>query len=1177
MLELYTAGGLRTLAHRLGEVLAHPLPDPMAQELVTVPSAGVRTWLSLELARRLGTGRPTTAVDGLPHDGVSANISFPFPGVLRRRVLDAWSTDLAGDSGALIEDPWSIERLVWRILDATDPASPAPTPGFAVPRLLVDAPAGASRYAAARQVADLFDGYHVHRAAMVMSWSKGLLLDELGEELPARHRWQPELWRLVRSRLDTPSPPERMDVMLERLRTGEAVVDLPSRVCLFGMSMMPGGSGFLELAEAIAVERDVHLFVVEPSTPLWGRRLAARSSSSPKPPPAARRPRRTRADLDSLDAYEHPLLRSWGRLHHETVEMLVDLAEAGTLRFTQLDEAHAGAPESILGRLQAGIRSDLPPDPAFVPSVAPGGQHAIELHACHGPGRQVEVLRDAILRLLVDHPHLHEDDILVVCPALERFAPLIEAVFGEPAATGSSISDEDGAALRYRLADLSLGDSVPLIGAFRSLIELVGGRFDAPSVLDFLALDPVRRRFGLDDDALGVITRLVTDVHIRFGLDSESRAGPGVPPGIDANSWQSGVDRLLVGAVVPIDPTAPLTESVGGVVPYGVEGSDIRVVGVLADILYRLSELAEAATSSRPVGDWMELVSRAAIDFLEPSPEQSWQQDRLLRSLGQVVDSATLHDVVSGTMLTFVDLRRLLADRLDDPEHGRPAYLRGGITICSLAPMRWVPHKVIVMLGMDAPALSSGAGVGDDLLALTPCVGDPDRRGELRQSLLETVLSAGEHLVVIRDGHDVRTNQEIPMAVPVAELFDSVVAMVHPEQRERFVEGFEVHHPRQPFDESYFANPDPPSVLDSQVGAPPRSFDAGAARAAQARRCRAIARSELLDRALDPVDLSEVALVDLHRFLKHPIRYFLERRLELRLPRDQDAPSGTFPTAVAGLDAWRLGSELLELRMELHLTHLDRSGSGLEDALLALTDAWKESASRTGAVPPGLLGAGSLDDISEQVALMCDQALSRGVGSAKECGSVPVAVDATCGSQVVGEVELRLVPAALGPGPARVSFTRRSAEVELSTLLDLAVLTLADPGPEWHAVLATRAGEGKNVCASTYRLDGRDPLGVAQRFLDLVVDLHRRSLSEPLPLFKGLSEALHRKPGELPEWPRRHSDAAEMLAYGHLRASELCEMSIRSDDPPGEAADRARRYADHLYGALASSLVEVEQ
>ena len=101
-----------------------------------------------------------------------------------------------------------------------------------------------------------------------------------------------------------------------------------------------------------------------------------------------------------------------------------------------------------------------------------------------------------------------------------------------------------------------------------------------------------------------------------------------------------------------------------------------------------------------------------------------------------------------------------------------------------MTPLRWVPFRIVCVLGLDQEFMSSPAADAADLVAESPQLGDPDPRAESRQSLLEIVLAAREHLIVVRDGHDVRSSHELPRVVPAAELFDAVVALAAPDQRD---------------------------------------------------------------------------------------------------------------------------------------------------------------------------------------------------------------------------------------------------------------------------------------------------------------------------------------------------------------------------------------------------------
>ena len=196
------------------------------------------------------------------------------------------------------------------------------------------------------------------------------------------------------------------------------------------------------------------------------------------------------------------------------------------------------------------------------------------------------------------------------------------------------------------------------------------------------------------------------------------------------------------------------------------------------------------SVNTRTDAEARELARSLPLEAIDVSDPALFRDDTVGHYFERLRDECPVHRGHSErfgdfwSVTRFDDIRRVVDDRLGAVQ-GRPSFMRGGVTISSLTPLRWVPHRVIVMLGMDAEVLTSGTTDGDDLAAAEPLVGDRDRRGELRQSMLETVLSAGDHLVLIRNGHDVRTNQPVPMPVAVAELRDAVLARMSQAQRER--------------------------------------------------------------------------------------------------------------------------------------------------------------------------------------------------------------------------------------------------------------------------------------------------------------------------------------------------------------------------------------------------------
>src|SRR4051794_29868045 len=512
-------------------------------------------------------------------DGICANVEFPFP----RRLTGA---AVAAASGIEPDaDPWLPERLVWPLLEVVDEALGEPWLATLAAHV---AEHRARRLAAVRHLAELFDRYALHRPELVRGWAEG-----------ADEHWQAQLWRRLRPRIDAPDPATRLEAAVARLRAEPHLVDLPERLSLFGLTRLPAGQ--LHVLRALAVHRDVHLFLLHPSPTLW-ERIAP-------PEPVVRRATDPTANLA-----RNRLLASWGQDARELQLVIGDVHS--------IEHPVEAATGTLLARLQAAIRADAP----LEPGAADG---SIQVHACHGRARQVEVIRDAVLHELANDPSLEPRDVIVMCPDIETFAPLIQATFGG----GEISSDEDDELdelpagerppdLRVRLADRSLRQTNPVLGVVARLLELVGQRVTASQVLELAEREPVRRSFRLDDDDVSRLHEWVRTSGIRWGLDAEHRA-PFKLAELANGTWRFGLDRLLVG-VTMTDSGQGLFE---GVLPLDdVDSGAIELAGKLAELVDRLAGGIDALGETQTVPEWTAALANAA-DALTAAPGlDAWQR-----------------------------------------------------------------------------------------------------------------------------------------------------------------------------------------------------------------------------------------------------------------------------------------------------------------------------------------------------------------------------------------------------------------------------------------------------------------------------------------------------------------------------------------------------------------------
>jgi exodeoxyribonuclease V gamma subunit len=1077
MLYLHRAERADRLVEALGEVLAEPLDDPFTPETVAVPTRGVERWLTQRLSTVLGTG-----VDR--EDGVCANVDFPFPG---RLVGGALAVACGVDCD---RDPWVPERSVWPLLEVVGERRHEPWLAVLAAHLGGDDgrsdagesdpahgggdPGGGRRFSAVRHLADLYDRYGVHRPAMLRAWAAGADADHEGTPLPADAAWQAGLWRCLRERLGTPSLPERLPGACERLRGEPGLLDLPARLSLFGLTRLP--ASYLDVLRAIAAARDVHLFLLHPSPALWARlgHVAAGLDRLP----------RRREDPTATTA-ANPLLATWGR---DAREMQLVLTAGGGGHV----ERHwplARPPGTLLERLQADVRADRPPA-----GEPPGGgdgravldpdDGSVRVHACHGRARQVEVLRDAILHLLADDPTLEPRDVIVMCPDIDAFAPLIRATFGaggEPAdvdgddrGAGTERADGGLPGLRVRLADRSIRQTNPVLAVVSELLSLAAGRLTASQVLDLASRDPVRRRFHLDDDDLVRIDEWIAAAGIRWGLDAAHRA----PFKLDAlaeNTWRAGLDRILLGVAMSEQELRLL----GGVLPLDdVDSGDIDLAGRLAELVDRLGVAVSALAGPQPIEAWAEAVAESADALTATTEGDAWQRAQLRRLLDEVVAEATVEGAGSRAPLALAEVRALLADRL----RGRPTranFRTGHLTMCTLVPMRSVPHRVVCLLGLDDGVFPRRtAPDGDDLVLRDPLVGDRDPRSEDRQLLLDALLAATDRLVVTYTGRDERTNAVRPPAVPVGELLDVIDRTVRTGDahadgtpvpaRERVV----VHHPLQPFDPRNFV----PGAL---VGQQPWSFDAVALEGARASTGVRGAPRGFLDHPLPPAASTLVELDDLVRFVAHPVRAFLRQRLGIAVRAGADDPADSLPIELDALAAWDLGQRLLDARL---------SGA---DAV-----ACQAAEVARGGLPPGGLGAPIIARIGPLVDRIVGQATALvGAGTPEP---VEVSVELAGGQQLVGTVA-----DVVGDRLRTVTYSMVAAKHRLSAWVRLLALSAAHPGRAFDAVTVGR-GEGDRVAVAHIPALAAD---AALAELELLVDLYQRGMREPLPLYCKTSAA----------------------------------------------------------------------
>lgn len=984
-LFVHRAAHTAALAAGLAEALASPLADPFASEIVSVPTPGVERWLSQTLATTLGaTGAG---------DGVSAGIDFVnLDRLVRRTVLEVLGIDPA-------VDPWHPDRGILGVLRVLTGALDEPWAASLQAQLDPQSPV-ARRYATAARVFRLFLAYAAQRPDLLRGWTAGKDFDATGAPLTDSSRWQAELWRMLRSDLAGPDPVERLDRAVESLRSDPTNSGLPGRLSVFGATRLaPDHSAVLS---ALAAHRAVHLWLPHPSPALWDHVRAQVPGAEPGP---------RRLDPTTV-LPRHRLNRRLGR---EARELQVCLGSV-----THVDQPPPTSPEPpthLLARLQGAIRDDLghpqpvPLDPA---------DDSIRFHACHGPDRQVEVLREVILGLLADHPDLEPRDVIVMCPDIERFAPLMSAIFG----LGNLPESEThpGQALQVRLADRSLRELNPLLRTLQELLDLGDSRAGMSQILDLCADPPIARCFGFRDKDLERLRDLVPRAGVRWGLDQAHRARFAMGSYVQ-NTWRAGLERMLLGVAMD-DHDHRVQGTVLGLAE--VESSDVDLIGRLVELVSRLRAIAESFARPQPLAQWVAACRRALDLVTAVGVSEAWQRTHAWTELSRL-DEAGVDTPDDEVLLTPGDVRAVLAEAFA----GRPSranFRTGSLTLCTMTPMRSVPHRAVILLGLDDGAFPRrGRHDGDDLLAADPWIGDRDPRSEDRQILLDALLAAKDHLVVIHSGASPQTGERRPPAVPLAEVRAAVSELCSEDPWAQL----ETRHPLQPFAPANFY----PTHF---------SFDPIACRAARAlvagpdeplRHPRGLI--QLSGLTIPPEltgDRISVDLADLLNFFDHPAKHLLRRRAQLATWSDDDRELDEIPIELTGLDEWAIGERMLRA----HLAGADLRAIGTAEFV-------------RGDLPPRARGAQTLRRIADRVTAI----------RSKAAPWLELPPDSRWVDVDLGRYHVTgLVSGIRDRTLLRTGYSSLSGKQRIRSWIELLALKSTEPGTQWRAATIGRDGRG---------------------------------------------------------------------------------------------------------------------
>ena len=904
MIKIYRSNRIERLIDALAFVLKKPLKSLTEPELIGIHSRGLRAWLATEMSERLG---------------VWAHVKILFPRDLINALLEIIpKTQIkSNQQQSTIQMTWCIMALLAR----QDTSNRLDSDGFESLKAYLKTPdqseaqsriTDLKRFQLAQKIASLFDQYLIHRPEMILEW-ENQPADTW--RVKAENRWQPLLWRALSKisteMLGSDHLAAKVDRLVKMLRSGGVSAGVfPERISLFGIAALP--PLYMNVFSALSELTEINLFILSPSEEYWSHIRSQRE--------IIRQLGEYSDDPDLIKKTLHFeegnfLLATLGHLGRDFQNMLEmtdyeepydDLHEDPMMPQYYAQSSEDANLKSVITVLQSDILNlrQRRIDTETAPLSIDQQDLSVTVHSCHSPLREAEVLYDLLLNLFDSDPALNPDDVIVMMPDIEPYAPFIDAVFGGDA--------DEPPLIPYSISDRSLRQETAVVDVFLAIINLAQTRVTVQEVLDILSADVVLEKFQLEPQDIETVRQWLSESGIRWGIDRNHRQAVNQPD-FNENTWRFGLDRLLLGYAMPGDgQTLFQAENERTVLPYDeMEGEVTQVLGRAAHFCELLFDIIRKLSKPHTMQQWRDLLRTILSEMIMRTEDNEFWHKTVRDMLDDMAAQASAAVSSLGLPDEALDLNIInrLLSKLMAKTPSSQGFLQGGVTFCNLLSMRCIPFRIICLMGMnDGRFPRFKPAIGFDLMAQNPKMGDRSLRDDDRYLFLETLLSVREKLIITYCGQDVQTNDTIGPSVVVSELLDEIEQsfILHPAggDADSIKDYLITKHPLQPYSPKYFRTDIPELFSYSRLNC----------ESAQALIDEAAKLKSFITHSLkpSPEKADTINLDDLIYFFRMPARFFLSHQFGIYLGDTKEEVAEREPFQLNPLEMYPLGQSLLE-------------------------------------------------------------------------------------------------------------------------------------------------------------------------------------------------------------------------------------------------------------------------
>ncbi len=371
---------------------------------------------------------------------------------------------------------------------------------------------------------------------------------------------------------------------------------------------------------------------------------------------------------------------------------------------------------------------------------------SVSLHSCHNIEREIQVLRNELLNQFDNSVDLSADDVLIMVPDFETYAPVIEKEF---------TSNSDFPSIPVFIGTIQSDTTVQSI---HSVFDFFLNGEKVNDFIELLSHQLLSNRFKFSEMDITSISELFAEMNIHQGLTK-----------LDSSfSIEKGLDQLYLGFLMDKGQY----ETYQQLIPFDLRSTmdALELISKLSSVVEWLKQLKSLLSDQKTIIEWARFISEWIKEVTPDTDLVNTKIDRLIKQI----------EYSEGRALISFEVFSYWIRRHIDDQSASSTRKGTGITVSSYIPYRNIPFKSVFILGLNEGVFPRNPFRPDfDLINRYPEKGDRITKEDDKLLFIERFLSTKSHLHLSYIGEGEQAKLPSPLVLELCDAYPEIPRYHH--------------------------------------------------------------------------------------------------------------------------------------------------------------------------------------------------------------------------------------------------------------------------------------------------------------------------------------------------------------------------------------------------------------